>query len=104
MIALSYSSLSDSQRAQVAYLFADHIFGTDAGAFVYEVDSEEIKGRVLAGQQSQVAQRARTATPKVTMLQEVHITNEMTMQSMSAMNALAASVANQIYSLNEVHA
>lgn len=106
MSSLSYSSLSKSQRAQVAYLFADAIFGTDASGFVYEVDGEEIRGRrAIDPQKNQVrARRVDLTTPKVTMLQEVHITDEMTIRSMSAMNALAASVANHIHSLKEVHA
>lgn len=109
MPALSYTSLSDSQRAQVAYLFADHIFGTDAGAFTYEVKDGNVYGRALdrtaTNGDRRSKQRARQIpTLKVTMLKEVHITDELIHQARTNMDALAASVANQIHSLKEVHA
>jgi len=40
MIAVRFPSLSPSQRARVAYLFADETFGSDPDAFVYETDDQ----------------------------------------------------------------
>lgn len=99
MSSLPYASLSESQRAQVAYLFADHIFGTDVNAFVYEVDGERVKGRVKSvnSEQSSVSRRARqNARVVVTMVEEAYITNEMIAHAQMSMDALAASIAQRL--------
>lgn len=40
-----HSSLTHAQRAQVAYLFADDAFGTDASAYEYETEGDKVTGR-----------------------------------------------------------
>lgn len=96
MQSLPYSSLSKSQRAMVAYLFADDIFGADANAFVYEVDGKgEVKSRV-SSEQSSVRRRARQNAPVlVTLIEEVHITDDLIHHAQMSMDALAASVAER---------
>jgi hypothetical protein len=98
MQSLPYSSLTNEQRARVDYLFADAIFGTDASAFVYEWDGKDIKGRT--SNQLAVTSRARKLDPasvKVTMVQEVNITNELIQSANMHMDALAALIARKIY-------
>lgn len=106
MQSLPYSSLSETQRADVAHLFADHIFGTDAGAFVYEVEDGKVCGRVLdptaKNSDARSARARQIPMVKVTMLQEVHITNELIHSARMNMDALAASVANRIHLNQEV--
>jgi hypothetical protein len=110
MSSLTYSSLSESQRAQVAYLFADAIFGTDAGAFTYEVKDGNVHGRMMdrtaTNGDARSTNRARRISPaKVTMLQEVNITDELKFTARTNMDALAASIASKLQqSQEEVHA
>lgn len=100
MQSLPYSALTDEQRKRVAYLFADEHFGTDASAFAYEWDGRDIRGRhQVSGARSQTKSRAKKIDPasvKVTMLQEVHITDELIRTTTLHMDALAALIANRI--------
>lgn len=99
MQSLPYSSLTEEQRARVAYLFADALFGTDASAFVYEWDGQDIKGRYQANIKCQVkrVRKVGPASVKVTMVQEVNITDALIQSANMNMDALAALIARQIY-------
>lgn len=94
---MNYSSLTPNQREQVAYLFADEFFGTDAGAYLYEVKDGVVTGRTRTGTP---AHRAKQSAPvMVKMIEEVHVTNEMLMSAHMAMDALAASAAGRMFNL-----
>lgn len=95
MRTIPFSSLNKKQLAQAAYLFADETFGTDASAFVYEVDGEEVKGRVT--REKVEARSWKGDVVKVTLLPEVNITEEMSQRVSMNMDALSASVARKIY-------
>lgn len=102
MQSLSFSDLNERQLAQVAYLFADSIFGTNAAAFTYELDgSGDVKGRSIANSQLPIGnekKRARQgAAIKVHMIEEVNITDELIRHARMSMDALAASIAQHIY-------
>ena len=96
MQQLSHSELNEHQLAQVNYLFADSIFGTNAAAFVYELKNGDVKGRTLAS--SDFHRRAKQDSPiKVTAVEEVNITDEIIRHANMSMDALAASVAEHFY-------
>jgi hypothetical protein len=101
MNSLPFSQLTDDQRAQVAYLFADSIFGTDASAFAYELnDQGEVKGRSRIATNGDAANQPRarkTNIVQIHMIEEVNITDELIRHASMSMDALAASVAQRIY-------
>ena len=98
MQSLPYSSLTQTQRARVAYLFADQAFGTDPAAYLYQVTGDEVQRRKPIQMQAPVTRRARDLAPaKVTMMQEVNITNELIHTATINMDALAATIANNIH-------
>jgi hypothetical protein len=108
MQTLPYSSLNEKQLAQVAYLFADQFFGSDASAFVYEVDGKgEVKGRALATKdEGQRTERTKAHSPiNVNAIAEVNVTEEMINTANMHMDALAAAVAQKLYQsqFEEVH-
>jgi hypothetical protein len=96
MTSLPFSSLTDKQLVQVAYLFADSFFGTDASAFVYEVDGGEVIGRwtMDGGRCTETHIHPKV---NVTVSQEVNVTEEMRKQVNMNMDALSALVAQNIY-------
>jgi hypothetical protein len=100
MTSLPFSELTDDQRAQVAYLFADQIFGTDVNAFAYELNEKgEVKGRSRIAQSGCAeVKRSRQNSPVIVhMIEEVHITEDMINRVNMSMDALAASIAQRIY-------
>jgi hypothetical protein len=42
---MNYTSLTDAQRKQVAFLFCDEIFHTDPSEYEYELTGETVTGR-----------------------------------------------------------
>ncbi len=98
MTILSYSELNDQQLKQVAYLFADSFFVTDPAAFVYELDIHgNVRGRAITGEQLKNKKRAVLAPVIVTATQEVNITEEIIRHTRMSMDALAASIARDVY-------
>lgn len=99
MQTLSISQLTESQLAQVRYLFADHAFGTDACAFMYEVDKAgEVKGRsMIEGERSAISARARRADVCISLISEVNITERLISQMQSHMDTLAVSIATKLH-------
>jgi hypothetical protein len=104
MQSLHYSELNQSQLDQVTYLFADQHFGTDAAAFSYELDQDGvIKGRTAISYQHSEKARARQSAPvKVIAIQEVHVTEEKIKHASMSMDALAASIARELYQSQKV--
>jgi hypothetical protein len=100
MTSLSFSDLNERQLAQVAYLFADSIFGTDAAAFNYELTTNgAVKGRSrIVVLNCAAGKRSRQNSPvQVHMIEEVNITDELIRHASMSMDALAASIAQNIY-------
>jgi hypothetical protein len=104
MQSLSYSELNQSQLDQVTYLFADQHFGTDAAAFSYELDQDGIvQGRAREQRAESRPSRARqNAAVKVIAIQEVHVTEEQIKHAIMSMDALAASIARDLYQREQV--
>ncbi len=99
MQTLAHSQLNDAQLAQVAYLFADAHFGSDARAFVYEVNGHgDIKGRHAAeGQSPARSGRSKRRPPvNIQITQEAHVTESMIFNAQMSMDALAASIAEKL--------
>jgi hypothetical protein len=93
----TFAQLDDTQRAQVAYLFADAHFGTDANSYRYELD----RGGNVSGRTPltiAMTTRARQSAPViVTVIEEVNTTDEMIQLAHTHMDALAASVAQKLF-------
>lgn len=99
MQQLPYSSLNESQRNQVAYLFADSHFGTDVNAYLYEVGTRgEVKGRTSDGRPLTVdRKRAKhNSQVKVTVIKEAQVTDEMIAHAHMSASAFAADIAKII--------
>lgn len=101
MTSLSFSDLNERQLAQVAYLFADSIFGTDAAAFTYELDKNgdvKFRSRIVGNGDAEEKKRSRQNSPvQVHMIEEVNITDELIRHARMSMDALAASIAQGLY-------
>jgi hypothetical protein len=98
MQSLPYSQLNQSQLDQVAYLFADKQFGTDAVAFVYELtEAGQITGRTPIHIDRSPGRAKQNAPVKVIAVREVHVTEEQIKQAQMYMDALAAFVAREMY-------
>lgn len=104
MQSLPYSQLDQSQLKQVAYLFADHLFGTDVTAFTYELDQDGVvKGRAaVSSQQSAIGRAKQNAPVTVHMIEEVHVTDAQIKHAQMSMDALAASVARELYQREQI--
>lgn len=100
MSSLPYSNLNEIQRACVAYLFADDFFGTDASAYLYELDTQgNVTGRTVTQPTAPKIERAKQSAPvMVTTAPEVNVTNELIQRAHMNMDALAAFVADKLYS------
>jgi hypothetical protein len=100
MTSLPYSNLNESQRARIAYLFADAVFGTDTRAYLYELDKQgNVTGRTATNPTAPKAMRAKQSAPViVTTAPEVNITDELIQHASMSMDALAAFVADKLYS------
>jgi hypothetical protein len=103
MNTLSFSDLTERQLTQVAYLFADQHFGTDAAAFTYELDKNgDVKSRSRIVENNSAADpgkpRARKgASITIHMIEEVNITDELIRHASMSTDALAASIAQRIH-------
>ena len=108
MQTISHSDLTERQLAQAAYLFADHLFGTDACAFAYELDQHgDVKSRSRIVEKNSAAdqpkRRARKGAPMtIHMIEEVNITDELIRHVSMSRDALAASIAQGIYQSQSV--
>lgn len=104
MQSLPHSALNTNQLAQVAYLFADEIFGTDASGFVYLVnDAGAVTGRRYQAERLQVGKFRAAGEVRVT-TQEDEATDEFISMHMSA-GALIALLTERlmINNFEEVH-
>lgn len=103
MQTLPYSQLTQAQRAQVAYLFADQHFGSDAGAFLYEVNKQGVViGRAMDGEPQTAKGRSRRGPVQVTCTQEVNVTQRMIFNAQMNMDALAASIAAKLNQQSQI--
>lgn len=99
---LPYTSLNSHQLAQVAYLFADEHFGTDANAYLYEVNKDgDVKSRVPQKTKGNTQRRrAKPNSPvKVHIIKEAHLTNEIIHNARMHLEAFAQSAAEHISQL-----
>ena len=100
MQSLPFSQLTDEQRARVAYLFADSIFGTDANAYAYELNDKgdvKFRSRIAQAGYAEVKRSRKNSPVMVHMIEEVNITDELIRHASMSMDALAASIAQHIY-------
>jgi hypothetical protein len=104
MSSLPYSNLNESQRARIAYLFADDAFGTDVRAYLYEVDKQgNVTGRTAAQPTAPKAMRAKQFAPViVTTAPEVNVTDELIQHASMSMDALAAFVADKLFQKSSI--
>lgn len=102
MTSLPYSNLNESQRARIAYLFADDVFGTDARAYLYELDKQgNVTGRTAVKPTAPKAKRAKQSVPViVTTAPEVNITDELIQHAGMSMDALAAFIADKLFQIS----
>jgi hypothetical protein len=102
MSSLPYSNLNEIQRARVAYLFADAVFGTDTRAYLYELDKQgNVTGRTAAQPTAPKAKRAQQSAPViVTTAPEVNITDELIQHASMSMDALAAFIAAKLFQIS----
>jgi hypothetical protein len=102
---LDFSKLNEGQLAQVAYLFADEHFGTNAAAYAYEVDKNgDVKFRSRINQITCSTEKKRASQNpaiQVYMIEEINITDELIRSASMSMDALAAAIANRIYKNQE---
>lgn len=104
MSSLPYTNLNEIQRARVAYLFADDFFGTDASAYLYELDTQgNVTGRTATHPAAPKTKRARQSAPMmVTTAPEVNATNGLIQHAHMSMDALAAFIAAKLYQQSQV--
>lgn len=102
MSSLPYSNLNEIQRARVAYLFADDFFGTDASAYLYELDTQgNVTGRTATQHTALKTKRAKQSAPViVTTAPEVNVTNELIQHASMSMDALAAFIADKLFQIS----
>lgn len=106
MQIIAHAALDQIQIAQIDYLFADAVFGTDASAYLYEIDKRGcVTGRVRVNAKP-VTRAAQNAEVLIT-AREVHVNDKDLQTANMHMDALAASIANKLYQrqqlLAEVH-
>lgn len=105
MQTVSFSALDQGQLAQVAYLFADEIFGTDASAFEYELNGKgNLTGRRTAARIEGLRvndKGGRSTGMRVTACKDA-ITNARDVMSIDALSALLAKKFME-YQLEEAH-
>jgi len=103
-----FSSLTPTQQDQAAYLFADEIFGTDASAFDYEVQDNNVIGRTKLNANSQQLSVRKPHTVLVNVsVREVpaeFVTIEMDRQSAYAIQSIARSVVARLIQSQSVEA
>ena len=90
--SVPYSTLKHAQRKQADYLFADQAFGTDASAYLYELDkSGGITGRKsLANVEGRRSRKVTQTEIRIRPLVNVSA-------AQMRMDALAASIAETVY-------
>ncbi len=98
MPRLSYSALDDGQRAQIAHLFADSLFGTDASLYEYEINN----GVIVSRQATRPA--PRTTTIKTVTVKTMEAAAEEHINHPMPISALSAIVINNLSQLEEVSA
>lgn len=105
-----YSSLTPAQRDQVAFLFADEIFGTDPSAYEYELTGETVTGRVrlsaLSGQRSVHVRKPHSVTVNVAVrdVPEALVTVEMRRDAQMSIQQIARNVVARLIQSNQVEA
>ena len=95
--SVPYSTLKPAQRKQAAYLFADEAFGTDASAYLYELD----KSGVITGRKSLAnveGRRSRKVTQtEIRIRPLVNVSAGQVRAAQMHMDALSASIAETVY-------
>lgn len=97
-----YESLTEKQRAQVAYLFADAHFGASVNAFCYELDKAgDVVGRTMDNRPQTIKPKGGRRSAKVNVkIVEVNITDEMRSKIEMNREALAALIARKMHVSN----
>jgi hypothetical protein len=98
MSTITHSALSEEQLSQVAYLFADDAFGTDASAYLYEVDRRgDVVSRQLTVDGGRSSTTRRVTLMTVTGRPSLQVSDEQIKIARMHMESLAASVAEKLY-------
>ena len=95
---LTLSALNKQQSIQVAYLFADHLFGTDASAYLYSLNQRgDVSGRTpTASDDGHRTTKGVTVTNIMNCIDD-HASGEQIRAAQMHMDALAAEVAMKLY-------
>ena len=96
MTAVPYSALTQEQLAQVTYLFADETFGTDAGAYLYELSAGGDVIRRTANHLPSFVNRTGKVTRTNIHSQPIQNAAQLEAAQMH-MDALAVSIAEKVY-------
>ena len=94
---LTYSALTLPQQQQVSYLFADEFFGTDAGAYLYELDG---RGNVVSRADTTGGETVSTkgvTSMVVRAVRDETLTPAQVNNAQMHMDALAVSIAEKLY-------
>lgn len=98
---IHFSALTPDQRDQVADLFADDLFGKDAGAYLYEVSNGQVVRRERAGNDV-VKSTARVKSINVIAVRGANVSAEQIAIAQMHMDALAVSIAEKLSAPIEV--
>jgi len=104
---MNYQSLTSQQRAQVAYLFADDVFGADPSAYEYEVNGGMVAGRTaISDQRPAVRKKPHNIAAHVTVREtpEAYVTTQAQRETDLAIQSIARSVVERIIKSQNVEA
>ena len=97
---MNYQSLTTAQRDQVAYLFADDVFGEDPSAYEYEVNGGMVAGRSRIAENSGAvhAKKARNIAACITVREtpEAYVTKQSQRETAYAIQSIARSVVERL--------
>lgn len=103
MQSLPHSALNTDQLAQVAYLFADEFFGTDAGAFDYLVEGGRVTGRRLQVAGLKIGKIRAAGDVRVIAQEDTQVTDEFMSMHMSTGALVALLTEKFTNTFEEVH-
>jgi hypothetical protein len=96
MTTVPHSALNESQLKQVMYLFADEVFGTDAAAYLYELDQRgAVTGRKPLSLDAHKTRKVKRT--QIHIMQHTSVSADQVRRAQTHMEALAASIAEAIY-------
>lgn len=91
-----YANLTAAQKEQVAYLFCDSFFGTDATCFEYELEGDQVaRRRALTASKPGLQKIIKSVN--VTSMQEPHASDDQIASASLVFDFLAQQVAEQIF-------